>query len=105
MDELAILALRHIESQITEENVLHELFSEFSSWYARLPYFTPLCASLLTIVDASTRYPTIRKMQLEFAFAHWGKLKSSRQLREKLAQVARGELTHAADLLVELVAR
>jgi hypothetical protein len=82
MDDLTARALRHIESQITISNILEELFSSFTS-----------------------RYPAVRSAQLAFALQHWNSLKSSPQLREKMAQVARGELRHAGELLVELLAR
>jgi hypothetical protein len=44
-------------------------------------------------------------MELELLFQNWKELKDSKELKEKLAEVAQGALPHAADILVALVTR
>ncbi|THH02323.1 hypothetical protein EW026_g519 [Hermanssonia centrifuga] len=75
-------ALQHLESQLTAETNLHELFSDFTS-----------------------KREDVKRIELLEVIKHWDKLKSSTALKEKLVEITSGKLPHAAGVLADLLMR
>ncbi|KII83733.1 hypothetical protein PLICRDRAFT_439586 [Plicaturopsis crispa FD-325 SS-3] len=76
LNGLCDLAKAEIKSQISEDNIVEEVFSKFTS-----------------------RHVEIREMELEFLFKHWDTMKSSAALRSMLLK----QLPHTAVLVADIV--
>jgi len=81
LEDLCKLSLSHIQSQLSIDNVIQEVFTPFTS-----------------------RYKTIRTVELAFIFDHWEELKNSQQLHEVLDNIIRGDLLHCKDVLAAILA-
>ncbi|KII83735.1 hypothetical protein PLICRDRAFT_439743 [Plicaturopsis crispa FD-325 SS-3] len=78
---LCDLAKTEIESQLSEDIIVEEVFSTFTS-----------------------QFPEIRKLELAFLFMHWDTLKSSAALQGMMRRAVRGEILHAEDVVLDIMA-
>ncbi|EMD30915.1 hypothetical protein CERSUDRAFT_100886 [Gelatoporia subvermispora B] len=79
LEELKTLAFRHLSSQATEQNILSELFSKFTS-----------------------DHEDILKLELSVLTKHWAQLKDSDALRNKMTEVTSGAYPHAGKIVMEV---
>ncbi|KII83734.1 hypothetical protein PLICRDRAFT_58201 [Plicaturopsis crispa FD-325 SS-3] len=80
IESLCSLAKAEIESQLSEDIIVEEMFSKFTSQF----------------VD-------IRKMELEFMLKHWDQVKTSAALQSIMMRTMQGELPHAADVVLDII--
>jgi hypothetical protein len=76
------LALKNLKSQLSVENIADELFG-----------------------DVSHLYEDIRHVELEYAVAHWHKVKTSQGMEDIRRRVRGGGVPHFAEVMAELVPR
>ncbi|KZT72897.1 hypothetical protein DAEQUDRAFT_722528 [Daedalea quercina L-15889] len=82
LDGLRKLALHHLESQLTPETVLTEVFSPFTA-----------------------QYPEIKQLTLRSVVRYWDTLAASAAFRSKMVEVTSGRVPHAADVISEIMVR
>jgi len=80
LEDLCKLSLSHIQSQLSTDTILKEVFSAFTSCHK-----------------------AIRDVELAFLFDHWEELRDSQQLRDTVKEVIRGDLPHASDVLTAII--
>lgn len=74
------LALSAIRSQISQDNIIEEIFSKFTS-----------------------RYPGVQMVELAFLSDHIRSVPVKLSLRNVMKRVVRGELPHAAGILTAII--
>jgi len=82
LDGLRKLALHHLESQLTPDTVLTEVFSPFTA-----------------------QYPEIKQLTLRSVVRYWDTLAASPAFRSKMVEVTSGRVPHAADVISEIMVR
>jgi len=82
LEGLRKLALQHLESQLSPETVLTDVFSEFTA-----------------------RYDEVKEMELSLVVRYWNFLKASAAFKEKMVEVTSGSIPHAADIISEIMLR
>ncbi|CCM03801.1 uncharacterized protein FIBRA_05949 [Fibroporia radiculosa] len=82
LEGLRKLALQFLESQLTPDILLTEVFSEFTA-----------------------RYEEIKEMELALVVRYWSLLKSSAAFKDKMVQVTSGRVPFAADIISEIMLR
>ncbi|PCH34162.1 hypothetical protein WOLCODRAFT_135535 [Wolfiporia cocos MD-104 SS10] len=76
------IALQYLQSQLTPQTLLTEVFSEFTA-----------------------RYAEVKEMELALVVQYWDILKSSSAFKEKMVEVTSGKVPHAAEILSEIMLR
>ncbi|KAH7905850.1 hypothetical protein BJ138DRAFT_967642, partial [Hygrophoropsis aurantiaca] len=81
-EELKRLSLQSIRSGLSKENIIHEVFSQFTS-----------------------RYPEVLKIELDVLVLHLNGSEVFQALSDKLADVSSGAIPHSHKILIDLVRR
>lgn len=102
LTDLSALALRNIRTQLTADNVMVELFSNFTSRYLFYLHASTLHRLTSPLLH---RYPEVKDMELQFALEHWGEIRASSGLRNKIADIASGEHPECVEILTTLLSR
>ncbi|PCH43153.1 hypothetical protein WOLCODRAFT_164274 [Wolfiporia cocos MD-104 SS10] len=79
MIELRELALNHLQSRLSKDTILTEIFSEFTS-----------------------RYKEVKKVEMEVLLRYWSELVDTQVLRQKLVEMTSGDYPHAGDIVAEI---
>ncbi|KZT68030.1 hypothetical protein DAEQUDRAFT_812383 [Daedalea quercina L-15889] len=79
MAELKALALKDLGSQISKENVVAEVFTEFTS-----------------------EYEEVKNVEVKVLKEHWAELKNTKQVLEIFVKIARGDIPHAAGIMAAI---
>ncbi|GBE77443.1 hypothetical protein SCP_0103180 [Sparassis crispa] len=82
LDDLKKRALLHLESQLSPQNILDEIFSEFTS-----------------------HYEEVRKIELAAVVKWWAQVQKQPALITKMEEVASGKLPHAGKIMIEIWSR
>lgn len=101
MEALRLRTLEHFETELTVNNVLTELFDKFASKY--VPSVREVLLRQLIPSMRCRRFDEVMEVVLKVAIDHWGELKDSSELENKLADVTDGKLPHARNVLSKLL--
>lgn len=89
-----------MESQLSADTLLTEVFSEFTARFV-----SSVATLARRLMYTNGRYTEVKEMELALVVRYWHSLKASSAFKDKMVEVTSGTVPHAAEIISEIMLR